>query len=143
MSQQIRCLEGTRIPIHRDTRSYRKIKWLGPLNRLLEWAWEKVSKEYTFSKIEYKTVTINTGDIMRDVELAILRHKQEFSSKPIKYILVGALQYQDLANKLTEVECFDIYSNPGVSCGEPFTLNSATVHLVPWFDGVLLLPELK
>lgn len=60
----------------------------------------------------------------------------------IRHVVVGPRQLKDVHREIDDVAPFSLGINVPMSNGREMRILGLTVHMIPWFDGILLLPDL-
>ncbi len=132
----------TRIPMSgRTYQEMRQTWWNRPFAWLRSWLWHRWSQEQFVTKTDYVPHRVSYDHICALLikEKTTLRY---LLGQKCKHIIIGPKQAYQLA---------DDFLGLATSFSMPVTLLidgetkifDMTVHIIPWFDGVLLLPDLK
>lgn len=112
---------------------------LGWLERWREWLWCRWSDEFVRWEEYIEEAEINEAHVL-DAIRASGHDIEAIWNGQLKHVVLGPAQ---LNMALNEVECCSLPLKLALGRNEVRKLCGLTVHLIPWFDGCLLLPELK
>lgn len=138
----------TRLAIHEVSRPvesgcewkpWKRFRWLEPLFKML-WSW--LSQPYMEEAFSYKTVVIE-HDTIRGLIAESQQNLYRITGRDnCRHVIVGPKQFYGVMDELC-TSVASIGMNMEIGRNRIVTIYGLTVHCIPWFDGVLLLPDLK
>lgn len=125
----------------RDAFAYRPERGWRWLQRLCLWVLRWLSCYYERKEVKMKYVTLRTDKILelvRETKLVAWRRHLE-----PRYLIVGQRQFYELIHESEEEGDYTYFRASLPNMGhEHHTAYGLEIIRVPWFDGVVLLPEL-
>jgi hypothetical protein len=137
MYQQI-CLQRYSIPKRAGYtfRPWKRLRFLEPLAR---WIWCRFGENHYEHVEGFRKITIDS-DSIRELICESKHNLNLIAEDNCRHVIVGPEQFFELRDEFCKLS-FD-YKMPLVVNRE-ITVYGLKVHVIPWFEGVLLLPELN
>ena len=112
----------------------------GMLDRLRRWLWKRWSKQAIEEVVSYKHVRVNDDSFRKLICDAM--NKGHMYPKDIERIIVGPEQIGYAVEEMHQA--FEFLCDVSVASPlERIHIYGIRIQMVPWFDGVLLLPREK
>jgi hypothetical protein len=125
----------TRAMVWRD---WKRFKWLE--KRFKRW-WYRLSDVYVIKKPMFQTVEIDSTRILELVLKSKLNIKN-LIGRDCRHVIIGPKQLHEIEREI-DINPLSFGIREKVQYRGKIELIGLTVHCIPWFDGVLLLPELE
>lgn len=114
--------------------------------RLACWVWYKLAREY----VHYESISsteilnVNVEDLLHKIRLD-QQNLDMIWNERCRHVILGYDQYRDLLDIADRRYGYisGIYDNMELINNGVHRAFGLEIHLVPWFDGVLLLPDMK
>jgi len=121
----------------RPWRPWRSFKWLEKLALRL-FVYFSDDDHDTF--IHHKVVTVSE-DKVTDAIVKALHEFHRVGSKEIRHVIMGPEQAFEAKQEAFVANPWSFYLPIEIRDGEGCTIKGLEIHVVPWFDGILLLPS--
>lgn len=127
-------------------------RWLW-LQRLLIRLWKKLGGRVRQDFVQYKYITVSLDDLVK-AAMSNQANVMRIYNRESKYLIVGRTQFALIAQNYSRFDSLDSYlrfsipfeynARVGVdSCPQPKMFAGLEVVVVPWIDGLFVLPDLE
>jgi hypothetical protein len=118
--------------------SERRPKWL---DKALQWVWGKLSKPAAVGSTTFKTIAVEHERII-DAIVAQRRNIDMIYHQKARCVIMGSNQFYEAVSEAEKRSAFMHSFNVPIQLGgiDGIKIVGLDVHVVPWFDGILVLP---
>ena len=109
------------------------------LQKICFWVLNKINAYHVDYRQDIETMIINPDSFMENVFTQLLNIKQEFNLKPTQ-MFIGGEDYQKIMGEKGINQYITFDAEYGFATKTSRRIIGLEVHIVPWMEGIILLP---
>lgn len=113
------------------------------MERLLRYCWFRLAAPFFSERTHYHTVNIDGESWCDLIAESQQRLRMIAGSEKCRHVIVGPKQFSQLSGELYNRFSFPVNMTLQERTGGEMKVFGLTIHCIPWFDGMLLLPDLN